>query len=125
MYNVLVYLTQSCADRGQFRSTHSLRYLVDSFFKALIDQLAGKINVYIFFENDGNHRESETGNTPRFFNSGYRRDALLYGECYQLLYLLPCQCGTGGEDLHLVIGNIRYRINWQFRGTPQTPDDEQ
>ena len=57
--DVLIHFAQARAHRGHFRCTYACRYLVYCFFEPLVDQLTGKIDIYFFFENDGDHRQAK------------------------------------------------------------------
>ncbi len=121
---VLEDLTRTGGGRGDLRCTVTGRDLRLHLRDALRDQLPREVERYLVLEHHGDHREAAARNTAQLHHVGQVLEGLLQREGDELLHLLRGEVGRDGVHQHLVVGDVRQRVDGQLRYGPGAPADE-
>ena len=93
------HLPQAGGDRPHLRPGHPRRHLDGS--EALIDELAGEVDVGAVTEGDDHHRQAEHAGAADVFEPRHPPHRQFHREGDLPLYLFGHHPGSDGVDLHL------------------------
>jgi hypothetical protein len=131
--DILVDLAEAGGHRGQFRRPEALGDVVLGHQQPFADLLARPVHVDLVVENDGDDRQAEPGKAADLFEAWDVAAGLFDGEGNQAFHVWRSEGGRDRDDLYLIVGDVRHRIDGQLRqliGAVQDqrqyaePDDE-
>ena len=122
--NILIDLTQAGGDGCEFRYPRLAGDLIldaDEFFA---DLLPGPVDVSLIPEYNGDDRQAETGNGTDLGDARYAGGCLFERKGDQSLYFRRRKRRRNGDDLYLIAGDVRKRVDRksaQFQDAPEDP----
>ncbi len=111
LQNVLINFPQSGGDRHQFRLAQFRRDLLFGYPDLLFYELAGIEDRHALLKDDGDHRKAKAGDRTYFSHPRDIGHGHFHGIGNKLLDFLGGQGGRDGNNLNLVVRDIRYGID--------------
>ena len=122
-HGIMVNLAQSGSNRS-----HLGFHIFGQIFLHLGQHLAHlrtcPVDICIIIKNEGDDRESASRDASALLEFGDVGERHFYRSSYVLLHLLCSERRRLGDNLHLIVGNIRRRIERKMDERNDAPDDE-
>jgi len=123
--DILIDLAQSGRDGHQLGRAQLGRDLANNGLYLLVDQLAGIERRDILLEYDRHERQAEAGDRTDLLHVHDITHRDLDREGDQLLHFLRGKGGRDGNDLHLVVGDVGYRVDRQRHHRVDSPGQQE
>ena len=109
--NILVNFSQTCGNRRHLWSSQTCGNVFRNLLQSFCNLLTRQMQINIVLENYRNDGKSETRKTAHLFNSRNIIIRLFQRKSDEPFHIGSAQTWRNRDDLHLIIGDIRNRIN--------------
>ena len=122
-HGIMVNLAQSGSNRSHF-GFRILGQILLHLGQHLAHLRTCPVDICIIIKNESDDRESASRDTSALLEFGDVGERHFYRSSYVLLHLLRSERRRLGDNLHLIVGNIRRGIERKMDERNDAPDDE-